>query len=123
MATPPDTPLLVASNRLPLQALPAAGGVARGPAPGGLVSALAGSGVAADWVGWPGAPVAPAGQSALRERLTARRLHPVFLDAAEEAGHYARVCCDELWPLCHDLPADGLPDRAAWAVHAPLTHW
>lgn len=113
MATPSDTPLLVASNRLPLQPC-------LGPAPGGLVAALAGAGLTADWVGWPGATVAPGEQEPLRRRLAARRLHPVFLDAAEEAGHYARVCCEELWPLCHDLPADGPPDPPAWAVHAAV---
>ena len=95
---------MIASNRLPVRLTGDDGGVpVLEPSAGGLVAALAGVADRSAWIGWPGGVVPAEAEPELRSRLAADGLHPVFLDRAEEANYYGRICNETLWPLFHDF--------------------
>ena len=107
--------LVIASNRLPVQVTVSdAGAIDLTPSAGGLVNALRGVATPFTWVGWPGAVVPAAAQAELADRLAADRLEPVFLEQADEAGFYGRICNDTIWPLFHDFVGRMSFTDAAW---------
>lgn len=94
--------LVIASNRLPVRiAQGESGEIVLEPSSGGLVTALGGIGEEFTWIGWPGAAVPPEQEEALRAQIAGDGLVPVFLDSAEEADFYGRICNDTIWPLFH----------------------
>ena len=107
--------MVVASNRLPVQvATDDAGRIELVPSSGGLVSALRGVGEEFSWIGWPGAVIPADEEEGLRERLAADRIHPVFLDQADEADFYGRICNETIWPLFHYFVDRMLFTDSAW---------
>ncbi|MCC6784637.1 MAG: bifunctional alpha,alpha-trehalose-phosphate synthase (UDP-forming)/trehalose-phosphatase [Planctomycetes bacterium] len=117
-------PLVVASNRLPVSLRWEEGALRTERSAGGLVAAVEGvaarsrlgegGGFGFDWVGWPGAPVAEAQRDEVRSALAASRLHPVFLDAEDEALHYRGIANETLWPLFHYFADKSTFSAAAW---------
>ena len=72
---------------------------------GGLVSALAGSGLESFWIGWPGGEVkSREDRSVVIDKLKALKSIPVFLSAEVCDLFYNGFCNDLLWPLFHYIP-------------------
>ena len=80
------------------------------PSSGGLVSALAGSGMESVWIGWPGGEVKPNDRQTVIDKLVPLHSVPVFLSAEQCDLFYNGFCNDLLWPLFHyiALPLDSV---------------
>jgi trehalose 6-phosphate synthase/phosphatase len=90
---------LLVSNRLPVR-LDEDGNAVRSP--GGLASALAGAGVEATWVGWPGVRTEDIENvDAVSRAMSKIGVKPVFLSGEEYAGFYEGYANGTLWPLLH----------------------
>ncbi len=92
---------ILVSNRLPVR-VDASGKVTR--TTGGLASALAGTGMAADriWVGWPGLATEAIGDpQQLLSSMAAHNAAPVMLSQAELDGFYEGYSNASLWPVLH----------------------
>jgi trehalose 6-phosphate synthase/phosphatase len=96
-------PLWIASNRLPISLTIDGSSIEARPSSGGLAAALQGVAQDApfDWIGWPGCVVPEALRGAVRERLAADRLVPVFLDESDEELYYHGISNQAIWPLFH----------------------
>ena len=91
--------IVLVSNRLPVRI-----GVDGKPTrtTGGLVSALAGAGVQAKWVGWPGICTEEVSDATeLASSLAAIGVKPVLLGRDEYEGFYEGYSNRTLWPLLH----------------------
>lgn len=87
------------SNRLPVR-IGADGKPER--TTGGLASALAGAGMDATWVGWPGISTEDIGDvDALRASMEEIGVKPVLIGAEEYEGFYEGYSNGTLWPLLH----------------------
>ena len=102
--------LLIVANRLPvsMSIKQTAGGksdINFASSAGGLVSALAGSGLESYWIGWPGGEVkSREDRSVVVDKLKALKSIPVFLNAEVCDLFYNGFCNDLLWPLFHYIP-------------------
>lgn len=116
------TPLVVASNRLPVGLRFTDGVLSLERTAGGLVAAVDGvaRGIGCDWVGWPGSPVEPPVQAEVVSALAAQRLHPVFLGAEEEAQYYRRLANETIWPLFHYFADKSSFDEQAWRSYVAI---
>ncbi|MFT5107591.1 MAG: trehalose 6-phosphate synthase/phosphatase [Verrucomicrobiales bacterium] len=97
LAAMPKT--LLVSNRLPVQV-----GTDGKPfrTTGGLASALAGAGVEATWVGWPGICTEDVDDvAALKASMASIDVKPVLLGREEYDGFYEGYSNGTLWPLLH----------------------
>ncbi len=116
-------PMLIVSNRLPIQVgKDAEGGWQIRPGAGGLVTALRPilKQYGGSWVGWPGdcgdAPV-----DELLGRLGGElncRFHGVELSPELVEGFYYGFSNETLWPLFHDLLGHAKFDREKWLSYA-----
>jgi trehalose 6-phosphate synthase/phosphatase len=104
--------LLIVANRLPvsMSVKPAAGDsgksdISFSSSTGGLVSALAGSGMESFWIGWPGGEVkSKEDRAVVVDKLKALGSIPVFLSSELCDLFYNGFCNDLLWPLFHYIP-------------------
>jgi trehalose 6-phosphate synthase/phosphatase len=113
--------LVIVSNRLPVNASLADGRVRLSRAAGGLATGLQAwhkqSGNL--WVGWPGDVSAfNADQRAsLEQKLTERRVKPVYLSREDVERYYEGFSNGVVWPLFHYL-ADRVPvDAIGWEAY------
>lgn len=92
---------ILVSNRLPVR-IDSEGNPER--TQGGLASGLAGAGIDALWVGWPGAPSEQlTDPEKLRHRLAELKVAPVFLNEQELETYYEGYSNATLWPLLHAM--------------------
>ena len=102
--------LLIVANRLPVsmsikQNSSGKSDINFASSAGGLVSALAGSGLESFWIGWPGGEVKSRDDRAtVIDKLKALKSIPVFLSAEVCDLFYNGFCNDLLWPLFHYIP-------------------
>ncbi len=90
---------LLVSNRLPIR-IEEDGSTVR--TTGGLASALAGAGIDAQWVGWPGIPAEEVTDEAkLRASLAEVDVAPVILDEETIDGYYHGYANSTVWPILH----------------------
>jgi alpha,alpha-trehalose-phosphate synthase [UDP-forming] len=99
-----ETPLLVATNRLPFTLVREARGLERRPSTGGVVSSLDAllrhRGGA--WLGWPGLMLRH-GETIPHDLADTYRVESFGLSEAEIAHYYDGFCNRTLWPLFHDF--------------------
>jgi len=116
-----EHPLLVLSNRLPVQAERRAGAVAWRTSPGGLVAAL--DPVLRDrggvWVGWPGISREDAGELGgvdppARDGI---RYVPVALSEHEISVYYGGFSNRTIWPLFHYFVGRTIIDGGTWEAY------
>jgi trehalose 6-phosphate synthase/phosphatase len=98
-------PLIVVSNRLPVQLQLIGSEWNATPTGGGLVAALADilkdQSEGSLWIGWPGRDVPERARAEARASLAAQGMVPVFLTQGQEERYYQGMCNDVLWPLFH----------------------
>ncbi|MBI4543213.1 MAG: bifunctional alpha,alpha-trehalose-phosphate synthase (UDP-forming)/trehalose-phosphatase [Gemmatimonadetes bacterium] len=121
MSTPtaPSGPLMVVSNRLPLQAERHGGRVRFTQSPGGLVSAL--EAVMRDaggvWVGWPGTAQEAGEEDLAVPPAPGLTYHPVALSGRELQLYYGGFCNRTLWPLFHYFVGRTQIDAQTWRAY------
>lgn len=113
-------PLVVVSNRLPIQLEEQSGKWEVRPSSGGLATALNGLGAQRTWIGWPGADVKDSDQGAVRDLLQRDGLVPVFLSAREEELYYTGFCNTALWPLFHYFTSWVSYDETEWKTYVAV---
>jgi trehalose 6-phosphate synthase/phosphatase len=111
-----DSPIVVASNRLPFTFTRTANGMERRPSPGGLVSALEPvlrkrGGV---WIGWPGAEL----DSENADDADSYRVAPVALSDGEVTRYYHGFSNRTLWPLLHSMTDRSRFEGRDWETYA-----
>ena len=98
------TTLINVSNRLPVTL----GDDKITKSSGGLVAALerlSAEEYQTQWIGWPGAAVAPERQAEIARTLTEEHgCLPVFLSDDEAEAHYEGFSNSSVWPLFHYMP-------------------
>jgi len=117
----PKFDLVVAANRLPVDRVVDATGVATWQrSPGGLVSAMESvvPGRNAAWVGWAGEP----GDAPEPFREGDLYLRPVGLSAVEIEEYYEGFSNDTLWPIYHDVIVPASFHRNWWNTYRTINH-
>jgi trehalose 6-phosphate synthase/phosphatase len=112
-----DTPVVVASNRLPFSFTRNSHGLVRKPSPGGLVSALepvlrkrGGT-----WIGWPGIDVREG--ETIETGGVPYRIHPVPLSETDVQRYYHGFSNRTLWPMLHSLTSHARFDAQEFAQY------
>jgi trehalose 6-phosphate synthase/phosphatase len=119
---PPDSRLLIVSNRLPVSVRWKAGRPELLQSTGGLATGLGAlrGREGSLWIGWPG-DVSQASEAESREidaRLRERALLPVYFSQREISGFYDGFSNGVLWPLFHYLQ-DRVPiDSGGWRAYS-----
>ncbi|HWL41314.1 MAG TPA: trehalose-6-phosphate synthase [Ilumatobacter sp.] len=115
---PPDRPLVVAANRLPVVHTPD-GWVA---SPGGLVRALLPTvqRTGGCWVGWTGRVSDPDEPPTDPIVQLGVEMYPVPLSADDITGYYEGFSNDTLWPLYHDAIRDSGFHSVEWDAYATV---
>lgn len=91
--------IILVSNRLPIR-IGEDGEATR--TTGGLASALAGLGIEASWVGWPGIAAEQIDDlEALKGSLSKMDVSPVIMDEETMQGFYHGYTNSTIWPLVH----------------------
>jgi len=99
--------LYIAANRLPITAVKQGKDYAFDESPGGVATGLRTWAERMPdreiaWVGWPGViPRSRRDERLLREKLLARKVHPVFMSRKELDAFYGGFCNKTIWPLFH----------------------
>jgi len=116
----PESRLVIVSNRLPVSAHAAEGGVRLVPSAGGLATGLRpwherSGGL---WIGWPGnVTLEPEQRADFDRQLREHRIVPIELSTDQIDCYYDGFCNRVLWPLFHYL-IDRVPvDAAGWASY------
>jgi trehalose 6-phosphate synthase/phosphatase len=118
--TSPQTPIAVASNRLPFSFHRTSKGLERRHSPGGLVSALepmlrkrGGT-----WIGWPG--IVPRPSEVIETDGASYRIAPVLLSESEVTRYYHGFSNRTLWPLFHSMSDRARFDGRDYAAYAQV---
>jgi trehalose 6-phosphate synthase/phosphatase len=117
-ATSLETPLAIASNRLPFSYHRTSKGLEARHSPGGLVSALdpmlrkrGGT-----WIGWPG--IVPRAGEEFETGGAPYQIAPVLLSESEVARYYHGFSNRTLWPLFHSMSDRARFDSRDYATYA-----
>lgn len=113
-------PLVVVSNRLPIQLEEQSGEWEVRASAGGLATALRGLGGKRTWIGWPGAEIPTDEEPLVRELLGRDGLVPVFLSKRQERLFYRGFCNTALWPLFHYFTSWVAYDEAEWNAYVEV---
>ena len=97
----PESPIVVASNRLPFTFARTPNGLERRPSPGGLVAALepALRKRGGTWIGWPGAEL----ESEMGDDAGPYRVKAIEMTDSEVTRYYHGFSNRTLWPLLHSM--------------------
>lgn len=70
------------------------------------------------WIGWPGMCfLKKHDKDAVRKKLEAENLHPIFLNQAQYKSYYEGYCNSTLWPLCHYFYGSARYQKAYWEAY------
>ncbi len=112
-----DSPLLVATHRLPFSLRRTERGLERRPGPGGLVAALEPvlGKRGGTWLGWPGGELGP--DAFAEARGAPYRTAPVPVTPDELQRYHHGFAGDTLWPVFHCLPGRARFDARDWDAY------